>query len=934
MDDLPEWKTRLEKIDVQLLKSDWDIRDKFKIRIEIDTKQSVFANKIYKDVSETLKNEDESKYVDYLLLDSNGDPLAIIEAKRTTKDPIIGQMQAEQYALDIKKQTGKDVFIYLSNGYQNIFWNYPHESPRKVMGFHSLEDLERMRFQNSAKEDLLNIKIKEEITNRPYQIEAIKRVLENVERGKRKSLLVMATGCGKTRTAMSLVDVLLRGKKAQRILFLADRKALRDQAFDAFKEHIPHESKSKIYAGELDKNSKIHVSTIQTFMSHFQDFSIGAFDIIVADECHRSIYNKWKEVFTYFDAIQIGLTATPSDWIDRDTFRFFECEDGKPTALYLYDKAVEENYLCDYRVKGVQTHFQMEGVGKGDLPDSVKKKLLEGGLDEEELNWEGTDIEKKIAVLGTNEVIVKEFMENCLLDESGTLPAKTIIFAVSKKHAKRIWEAFEKLYPEYKGRLARVITSEDSRADDLLKEFKKESFPRIAISVDMLDTGVDVPEVCNLIFAKPVFSKIKFWQMVGRGTRHNSVCKKKSWLPYGKKEHFLIFDFWRNFEYFDLNPKGKEASVTEAVTTRILKVRIELVKHFEKHKDVAKMQENQDKILESVNSLPKDSVSVKENLHHLEQVNQSNFWNGVGLQYSEYLKKHIMPLMRYQQDVNPIIASFVLKCDELKLALAKGDEKQFGRAKEKITEWLRCLPITLQQVKDKKELLNKILTEEYWNELTYEDISELEREFSELMPYKRKEPRPMIVLDIDDVVQQRKLIEFSPDGKEEYVDVYKQQVESKVYELANSDPTVMKIKEGTPIYGSDIEKLEDHLNSADLYINEKNLQKIYDQKGTLTEFLKHILNVKKLKSPEEKIDEEFRSFIARHNEVYSANQINFLRTLQTVFVKKKHIDYGDFFEAPFTNFGVNAPVPLFEESELNELVQLCEKLEHEVFAEA
>ena len=235
MEDLHECKTRLEKIDVQLEKAGWLVKDKSKVWVEVDTKQSDFKSRNYKVISDTLKNDLESKYADYLLLDSNGDPLAIIEAKRTTKDPIIGQKQAEQYAMDIKKQTGKDVFLFLSNGYQNIFWNYPHEAPRKVVGFHSQDNLERLRFQNFAKEKLTDIKIKEEITNRPYQIEAIKRVMEDIERGKRKSLLVMATGCGKTRTAMSIVDVLLRGKRAQRILFLADRKALLDQAFDAFK---------------------------------------------------------------------------------------------------------------------------------------------------------------------------------------------------------------------------------------------------------------------------------------------------------------------------------------------------------------------------------------------------------------------------------------------------------------------------------------------------------------------------------------------------------------------------------------------------------------------------------------------------------------------------------------------------------------------------
>ncbi|MDP4032723.1 MAG: DEAD/DEAH box helicase family protein, partial [Pseudorhodobacter sp.] len=573
-------------------------------------------------------------------------------------------------------------------------------------------------------------------------------------------------------------------------------------------------------SGSLDKESRIHVSTIQTFMECYQEFSIGAFDVIIADECHRSIYNKWKDVFTYFDAIQIGLTATPSDWIDRDTFRFFECDDGKPTALYLYEDAIKEGYLADYQVVGVQTHFQIEGVEKGDLPDTIKKKLLEEGMDEDELNWDGTDIEKKIAVLGTNEAIVKEFMENCLLDESGTLPAKTIIFAVSKKHAKRIWESFEKLYPEYKGRLTRIITSESSRAQDELNEFKKESFPRIAISVDMLDTGVDVPEVCNLVFAKPVFSKIKFWQMVGRGTRHNSVCKHKGWLPYGEKKNFLIFDFWNNFEYFDLHPKGKEASAVEAVTTRIMKVRIQKLKCFEQFKDLPNMVKIQGKIIDSINKLPSESISVKENIHFIEQVKEDNFWNGVGLDYAEFLTKKIMPLMRYQQDINPFIASFELKCGELSLSILKRDEKAFARAKEKITEWLRCLPTNLQQVKDKKELLNRLLSKEFWEGITYDDVEMLEKEFAPLMPYKRKEPRSMIILDIDDVVQQRKLIEYSPDGKEEYVDIYRKQIEEKVYELATSDPTVMKIKEGEVVYGEDIEKLEESLNSADLYINE------------------------------------------------------------------------------------------------------------------
>ena len=470
-----EFLTRLQRIDVALEESGWKVKSKAMVIEELDTKQSNFKKRIYKVYKDTYENELPSKYADYLLLDTNGDPLAVIEAKKTSKDPIAGQKQAEQYVNDIKSQTGKDIFIFLSNGYEIWFWNKPFENPRLVKGFHSRDDLERIRFQTHTKKSFSDVLTRKDIIDRPYQIECVKRVLEGINRGKRRFLIVQATGTGKTRVAMALIDVLLRSSRAQKVLFLADRKALRDQAYDeGFKVWFPNEAKSKVFGGTLEKEARLYASTIQTFMECYQELSPGAFDVIISDEAHRSIYNKWKDVFTYFDTIQIGLTATPSDLIDRDTFRFFQCDGQSPTSLYTYEQAVKEKWLADFRVFGAQTHFQIEGVRPSDIPDAVKKKLLEEGMEEEEMVWEGTEIEKKVAVIGTNEAIIKEFMDNCLMDETGTLPAKTIIFAVSKRHAKRIWEAFEKLYPEYKGRLTRIITSEDSRAQYLLKDFKTE----------------------------------------------------------------------------------------------------------------------------------------------------------------------------------------------------------------------------------------------------------------------------------------------------------------------------------------------------------------------------------------------------------------------------------------------------------------------------
>ena len=931
-----EFLTRLQRIDVALEESGWKVKSRAMIIEELDTKQSNFKKRIYKVYKDTYENELPSKYADYLLLDGNGDPLAVIEAKKTSKDPIAGQKQAEQYVNDIKSQTGKDIFIFLSNGYEIWFWNKPFENPRLVKGFHSRDDLERIRFQTHAKKSFSDVPIRKDIIDRPYQIECVKRVLEGINRGKRRFLIVQATGTGKTRVAMALIDVLLRSNRAQKILFLADRKALRDQAYDeGFKVWFPNEAKSKVFGGTLEKEARLYASTIQTFMECYQELSPGAFDVIISDEAHRSIYNKWKDVFTYFDTIQIGLTATPSDLIDRDTFRFFQCDGQSPTSLYTYDQAVKEKWLADFRVFGAQTHFQIEGVRPSDIPDAVKKKLLEEGMEEEEMVWEGTEIEKKVAVIGTNEAIVKEFMDNCLMDETGTLPAKTIIFAVSKRHAKRIWEAFEKLYPEYKGRLTRIITSEDSRAQYLLKDFKTESFPRIAISIDMLDTGVDIPEVCNLVFAKPVFSKIKFWQMIGRGTRHERICKHKEWLPFGKKEYFLIFDFWNNFDYFNMHPAGKEVSPSEAVTTKIFKTRLEQLHFFLQKKDEDNLITAKSKILDDINKLPLKSVSVKEHLRDIEAAKSEKLWDNIGIKPIEFLASKMTPLMKYQTDINLSLVSFVLKCEKLGLALLQNDKKTIEKLKEDIGEDLNCLPRTLQQVKDKRELLDKVLSKEFWKTISYEDSQMLIKEFSPLMPYRRAEPRQIIILDIDDIVQQRKLIEYGFEPKQEYVDVYIEKVEKKIKELAKSNPTIKKIEEDKPLTEKDLEQLEKTLNSPELFVTEEVLQKAYEKsKGTLVQFIKKILGLYDFPEPEKVIEEEFKTFMVSNNNIFSADQINFLRTLMTVFSKKKHIDYADFFEAPFTNFGTYAPVPLFSEEQLKEMVDLCNKLEKELFATA
>lgn len=934
MDFLTEYHTRKKLVNPELEKAGWNLKDRTRVVEEVDTKQSKFQKRDYKTIDETLRNDEDTAYVDYLLLDNAGSPLAVIEVKRTIKDPIVGQKQAEDYADDIKKQTDRDVFILLTNGYEIWFWNRPNESPRMVKGFHNREALERIRFQNFSKKDFHDVPIKSEIVDRPYQIEAVKRVLEGIDKGRKKFLIVQATGTGKTRVSMAIIDVLLRTNRAQKILFLADRKALRDQAFnDGFKVFFPNESKVKVYSGKVDKNKRLFASTIQTFQDCYQDFSPGDFDVVISDESHRSIYNKWKDVFTYFDAIEIGLTATPADLIEKNTYRFFDCEDGHPTTLYTYEQAKDDKWLAPYRVYEARTHFQIAGVKPKDVPNEVARELVNKGIEVDDIDFEGTDIEKKVVVIGTNEAIVKEFMENCETDVTGTLPAKTIFFAVSKKHAKRLWEAFNKLYPEYKGELARFIISDDQRAQELLKKFKQESMPRIAISVDMLDTGVDIPEVCNLAFVKPVFSKIKFWQMIGRGTRADVTCTHKDWLPNRKKEDFLIFDFWKVFDWFDMHPEGEDVRPGEAVPAKIFLLRLRELEHFQKVHDEKRVEAVKQKIMQDIAELPKDSITIRDAARDLEQVHSSGFWTRVGVKPIQFLRTRITPLMRYKEGVDPNQASFALKTEQLSVAILEKNQAELERLKNDIGEVMDYLPFTIKEVKEKEELINMVQKASFWKDVSYDDAQALLRELTPLMRYKRTDPRPTIILDIDDVIQEGGYIDFGPitAPKSMLANTYMEKVEKRIKELAEKHPTIQKIMKDEVLNKKDLEELEKTLNSPELYVTEETLQKLYKQhKGTLVQFIKKLLGLYEFPDPEKKINEAFKTFMIEKNYL-SANQVNFLRTVETVFKRKHHIEYSDLFEPPFTNFGPNAPVPLLGKDDLDEMMNICKNLETEVF---
>ncbi|EMM90914.1 type III restriction enzyme, res subunit, partial [Leptospira interrogans serovar Djasiman str. LT1649] len=377
----------------------------------------------------------------------------------------------------------------------------------------------------------------------------------------------------------------MRSGWVNRTLFLVDRIALRRQTLDAFKEYLPDEPIwPKEGELEISRERRIYVSTYPTMLNIIRDeiqpLSPHFFDLVVVDESHRSIYNTYQEILDYFNTITLGLTATPTDIIDHNTFRLFECEDGVPTFVYSYEEAVNHvpPYLCNFQIMKIKSKFQAEGINERTISLADQKKLILEGREIEEINFEGTELEKTVINRGTNSLIVREFMEECIKDPDGVLPGKTIFFCMTKAHARRMEEIFDSLYPEYKGEIAKVIVSEDPRVHGtggLLDQFIKNDMPRIAISVDMLDTGIDVREIVNLVFAKPVYSYTKFWQMIGRGTRLLEEDKIKHWCP--EKNSFLIIDCWDNFEYFKLNPKGKPTSPQIPLPVRLFGLRLDKV---------------------------------------------------------------------------------------------------------------------------------------------------------------------------------------------------------------------------------------------------------------------------------------------------------------------------------------------------------------------
>lgn len=764
-EDISEFKTRKIYIDVDMKQMGWKFTG-----IDADVQEEY-------PVEGMAGVPGQMGYCDYVLFGKDGSPLAVVEAKRTSKDPNIGRKQAVLYADCLERKFGRRPMMFTTNGFETYFWDDQTSPQRPVSGIFSKDDLQKLMNRRSERLNLMTIPIDDRITDRYYQKEAIRAVCEQIDLGFRKHLLVMATGTGKTRTASSLTDVLSRGKYVTNILFLADRTALVKQAKDDFKNYLPDMSLCNLCTNKDDRNARIVFSTYPTILNAIDDtkskdgvrlFTPAHFDLIIIDESHRSIFKKYRAIFEYFDAIMVGLTATPKTDVDRNTYDFFEMEHGVPTYAYDYETAVyQDHVLVPYYNYEVQTKFMDEGIDYGKLSPEDKERYEEDFIEDGFMPdfIPSAELNKFIFNELTVDTVLQDLMDRGIHVAGGDRIGKTIIFAQNKRHAEFILERFNKLYPKYKGTFAQRVICDDTYAQTVIDDFKiADKPPYIAVSVDMMDTGIDVPECVNLVFFKKVRSKAKFWQMIGRGTR---LCKELTCIDqvdgeYADKRRFLIFDYCGNFEFFREHKEGFESKETKTLSENIFGKQVKLISLLQESAFSDDAYQKWRAALVStcqsqVKDLNMELVSVKLQLQFVEKYKKEKAFDSLGEGDKGELLQHIAPIVRLN-DEDELAKRF----DNFMYGLILASMEQmpaFKYAKKQLCGIATLLErkVSIPQVKEKMPIIQEINTDEFWvanDILLFEKVRE---ELRELMKFLDRNPqkKPIITRLTDPILAQQ-----------------------------------------------------------------------------------------------------------------------------------------------------------------------------------
>lgn len=891
--DINEAETRKKLIDIMLKDAGWDVNDRESVELE-------FPLKDHKGVGKKGR-------ADYVLLNKKGKPVAVVEAKKTSVDPIIGRDQAVEYANTIERDYKVRPIVFYTNGYEIYMWDDKYSEPRQIWGFYTLGDLEELFFKHKYKKDLNKITIDKKIAGRPYQIEGIKRVYERYSNGYRKALLVMATGTGKTRTVIALTKGMMEANWAKRILFLADRDELVRQAKEdknSFKTFMPEQISCRFTGkNSEDRESTLYFSTYQTMINYYSKFSVGFFDIIICDESHRSIYKTYRDILEYFDSHIIGLTATPVDFIERNTFDLFNCGTNDPTFNFSIDAAWEHvpPYLIEPRVVDATTDFLRGGIKYSQMTAKQRQQVDDEGYDGDEIEFNKEDLEKKITNKDTNKFILKALMDNGI--KVGDHLGKTIIFAKNKRHANLIDSLFNQMYPQYKGKLTAVIYSGVTDKERLIENFKNEEFPRIAISVDLLDTGIDVPEIVNLVFAKPIYSKVKFWQMIGRGTRR---CENL--FGDGKdKSEFVIFDCYKNFEFFDMNPKG---FVPKPQKTS-MQVRFELMcKLLETYK--SKNQESicsdfVEKLKADIAELPAESIEIKKNRKKIEQVKKEEYWSHLSEDFIKKLKLEIAPLIQWiEAKDNADAILFDNSIYRILQSFETNDKDALVREINDTMEKLARLKININQFDGKRELVKSLLQPSGWGNLSYEKLEQIRIDLRDLMKHKGAAVGTFVVLDIKDTGGIIKEISGGSVLYGSNMEPYEKRVKLAIEDKLKDQIVIHKIRKGEKLTQTEIDGIYSMLGEDFVYSVDELSSKTDIDKEDIVGIIRRFVGVDEIE-----LNKMFEEFIQKHHNKMNATQIKTLEIIKNDIAKNKGISFAALFAAPYTTFNPNGVDGIF-----------------------
>ncbi|MBO5715826.1 MAG: DEAD/DEAH box helicase family protein [Clostridia bacterium] len=858
--DLSEYKTRKIYIDVMLQDAGWS-----------EGKDWINEVELY-----GMPNKSEVGYADYVLYGDDGKPLALIEAKRTCVDVSKGRQQAKLYADLLEQKYGRRPIIFLSNGFDTHIWDDKHYPERKVAAIYSKRDLEKLFNLHTMRTSLKNVMVDKHIAGRYYQEGAIKAICEAFDKkNRRKALLVMATGSGKTRTVIALCKVLLDHSWVKNILFLADRNSLVTQAKRSFVNMLPDLSVTNLCEDKDNFDARCVFSTYQTMMNCIDTikdenerklFTVGHFDLVIVDEAHRSIYNKYKDIFNYFDAPLVGLTATPKDEIDKNTYEIFELENGVPTYGYELAQAVTDGFLVDFVSVESKLKFIEQGIVYDDLSETDKEAY------ENTFEDENGDLPESIASSAINEWVFNEdtirqvlhiLMSDGLRVDYGEKLGKTIIFAKNHEHAEKIHEIFGKEYPHLPG-YTKVIDNYMTYAQSAIDEFSNPTkMPQIAISVDMLDTGIDVPEVLNLVFFKKVMSKAKFWQMIGRGTRR---CDG---LMDGKdKDKFYIFDFCGNFEFFRMN-NGRPTANLIALQGAIFKLKAQIAYKLQdlvyQIPDLIDFRKSLvDDMVRKVKELNKENFAVRQHLRYVEKYSNEENYNVLTYEDTLLMSQELAPLITPDEDEASAVRFDALMYG-IELAYLAG--KKYSRARTDLYKKVSGIAsvANIPEIMAKSELINKILHTDYIDNAGINEFEYIRENLRDLVKYIPKR-RIKYITNFDEEILN---VEWN-DSELENDDLKNYKAKAEYYIRQHQDEYVIaKLRKNIPLNEDDIKTLENILWSE--VGSKKEYEAEYGQKP-LGELVREIVGLD-MAAAKEAFAEYLNSVNLDANQIYFVNQI-------------------------------------------------------------